>query len=726
MRTTMTSMVMPQLHVGRGAQVGPLTVFPVWASTPGPVGLVTGRAARVRVAEREGSPVVGELVVTNVGDRPVLLVEGELLEGGWQHRVLQHDLVLAAAASMVAPVACVEAGRWHGGGGHARRARRASGSVRAALQVVAPMARQQEVWRRVAGYDAAMGPSATSSFVDHLDRLATPAGGSDSSQSRTTGAGPELDVAVLVRQLRALRPIAGQRGVLVGVGGQPVLLELYPSTRALAAHLGELLTGLLLDAVATDAPIEATPGTAGPPDGGAARRPGGHPGPRTSTPARASCSRWTPSTPWSAASPWTTPGRTCPRSTASTRCWRWHDHHPAHGARLSPAQTDRAAGVLLGLACGDALGAGYEFAPARIHGEPVAMAGGGSFGWAPGEWTDDTSMAVVIAQVAATGVDLRSTEALDAITERFVAWADEATDVGVQTRQVLSAVRATPTAAAATAQAAEAFARTGRTGNGSLMRTAPVALAYLDDPDGLTEAAHAVSALTHGDEEAGEACALWCHAIAHAVRHGTFDGLRLAVAALPPDRAAVWTARLDHAEAVPPHAIPANGWVVAALQAAWSAISRTPVPDDDPAAGVFAAEPLRARARGGGPRRRRHRHGRGDRRRPARRPVGCLRRAAGVAAGPARLAGAARPRPDPARPAHRPGRALGLDRVAGRPGAGLHRLRRRRRARRAPPRPAGSARRGRSAAPAPGQGGRGGVAVPARRRRGPRPRRRRR
>ena len=189
MRTTMTSMVMPQLHVGRGAQVGPLTVFPVWASAPAPVGLVTGRAARVRVAEREGSPVVGELVVTNVGDRTALLVEGELLEGGWQHRVLQHDLVLAAAASMVAPVACVEAGRWHGGGGHARRARRASGSVRAALQVVAPVARQQEVWRRVAGYDAAMGPSATSSFVDHLDRLATPASGSDSAESRRPGPG---------------------------------------------------------------------------------------------------------------------------------------------------------------------------------------------------------------------------------------------------------------------------------------------------------------------------------------------------------------------------------------------------------------------------------------------------------------------------------------------------------------------------------------------------------
>ena len=49
------------------------------------------------------------------------------------------------------------------------------------------------------------------------------------------------------------------------------------------------------------------------------------------------------------------------------------------------------------------------------------------------------------------------------------------------------------------------------------MRTAPVALAYLNDEDGLVEAAYAISALTHFDPEAGEACVLWCLAIRHAV-----------------------------------------------------------------------------------------------------------------------------------------------------------------------------------------------------------------
>ena len=134
------------------------------------------------------------------------------------------------------------------------------------------------------------------------------------------------------------------------------------------------------------------------------------------------------------------------------------------------------------------------------------------------------------------------------------------------------------------------------------MRTAPVALAYLDDPDALVEAATAVSALTHYDPEAGEACVLWCLAIRHAVRTGELD-IRRGLDYLDFERATVWAARLDEAEAKPPSAFENNGWVVHALQGAWSAISRTPVPEDKPAKNSFCAEHLRlaleAAVRGG-------------------------------------------------------------------------------------------------------------------------------
>ena len=111
--------------------------------------------------------------------------------------------------------------------------------------------------------------------------------------------------------------------------------------------------------------------------------------------------------------------------------------------RLSTAQSDRAAGVLLAMAAGDALGAGYEFGPPLSTETPVVMAGGGSFGWAAGEWTDDTSMAVAIAEAAAEGADLLAPAAQDRIAARWAAWAAEGNYVGIQTRSVLgSAVRA--------------------------------------------------------------------------------------------------------------------------------------------------------------------------------------------------------------------------------------------------------------------------------------------
>lgn len=117
---------------------------------------------------------------------------------------------------------------------------------------------------------------------------------------------------------------------------------------------------------------------------------------------------------------------------------------------MSSAQTDRACGVLLGTACGDALGAGYEFgsAPLPPTGTAPTMIGGGLGGFAPGEWTNDTAQACAIAEVAATGADLHRDEALTAIAGRFADWyAAGPADVGIQTRAVLSAAGRAPTRA---------------------------------------------------------------------------------------------------------------------------------------------------------------------------------------------------------------------------------------------------------------------------------------
>jgi ADP-ribosylglycohydrolase len=161
-----------------------------------------------------------------------------------------------------------------------------------------------------------------------------------------------------------------------------------------------------------------------------------------------------------------------------------------------------------------------------------------------------------------------------------------------------------PSAQTARAESVGLHKLTGRTaGNGSLMRTAPVALAYLDDEAALVEAARAVSDLTHHDPEAGDACVLWCCAIHHAILTGVLDA-RIGLQHIDSDRRDRWASRLDVAEGSQPSDFTNNGWVVQALQGAWSAIATTPVPQDDSAGGVFRVDHLRlaldAAVRGGG------------------------------------------------------------------------------------------------------------------------------
>ncbi|MEB3062638.1 ADP-ribosylglycohydrolase family protein [[Mycobacterium] zoologicum] len=273
---------------------------------------------------------------------------------------------------------------------------------------------------------------------------------------------------------------------------------------------------------------------------------------------------------------------------------------------LSVAQRDRACGALLATAAGDALGAGYEFDGPRGPGEPIDMIGGGLGAFTPGEWTDDTSMAIAIAEVAATGADLASEPAQDAVVARWYEWSKNAKDIGVQTRAVLSAAARRGIGAQSARQESEALHRSsGRTaGNGSLMRTAPVALAYLDDEAGLVATARVISELTHFDPDAGDACVLWCTAIRHAVLTGEMN-VRIGLAHLDTERRQLWGQRLDEAEHAQPRDFTHNnGWVVAALQGAWSAITTTAVPEQDPAAGVFGVDHLRsaleAAVRGGG------------------------------------------------------------------------------------------------------------------------------
>src|SRR3954452_11849461 len=249
--------------------------------------------------------------------------------------------------------------------------------------------------------------------------------------------------------------------------------------------------------------------------------------------------------------------------------------------KLTATQQDRAAGVLLAQACGDALGVPYEF-KARLRDEDQPqMIGGGLGPYAPGEYSDDTQMAVCIARIAATGADLRSDEALDEIAEAFLDWRfNGASDVGNQTSAVLSAARRGEGRPADRMRAAARalHEQTGKTaGNGALMRTAPVALAHLGDDEAIAAAARGVAELTHADPLAGDSCVLWCIAIDRAIRDGRLDGVYDGLRLIDSERRMQWEQWLREAEArgSSPADFSPNGFTVRALQAAYCAIRRT-------------------------------------------------------------------------------------------------------------------------------------------------------
>ncbi|MBY6059851.1 ADP-ribosylglycohydrolase family protein [Microbacterium esteraromaticum] len=245
---------------------------------------------------------------------------------------------------------------------------------------------------------------------------------------------------------------------------------------------------------------------------------------------------------------------------------------------MSPTsiQLDRAIGTVVASAAGDALGSQYEFGPQHPD-TMVPQFGEGVFGHASGEWTDDTSMAIPLLDALAAGNDLGDSATQSEIVARWIDWSLTSKDVGLQTRAVFAGIRGEATADAALRASRTHHEQHGRSaGNGSLMRTGPVALGYLERPPvELVDAASAIARLTHWEDDNADACALWCLAIRHAILTGELD-VRAQVELLPAARRGRWAALVD--EALEPSAHPRdfttqNGWVVRAFQSALAAVA---------------------------------------------------------------------------------------------------------------------------------------------------------
>jgi ADP-ribosylglycohydrolase len=170
---------------------------------------------------------------------------------------------------------------------------------------------------------------------------------------------------------------------------------------------------------------------------------------------------------------------------------------------LTMQRIDRYRGSLLGLAVGDALGTTLEFQAPNSFAPISDIVGGGPFDLLPGQWTDDTSMALCLA-VSVT--ECKGFDALDQM-ERYRRWYREGYmsctgrcfDIGLTVQAALRKFEATGQPYCGSVDPMTA-------GNGSLMRLAPVPLAFAGSPAIAVEKSGQSSATTHGAEEAIDAC----------------------------------------------------------------------------------------------------------------------------------------------------------------------------------------------------------------------------
>ncbi len=180
-----------------------------------------------------------------------------------------------------------------------------------------------------------------------------------------------------------------------------------------------------------------------------------------------------------------------------------------------PSTRERYRGALLGLAAGDALGTTLEFKPPGSFRPVDDMVGGGPFHLQPGQWTDDTSMALCL---AASLTECGGFDAADQM-RRYVRWwqdgymspTGECFDIGLTVSDALARFERTgdPDAGSTDPQAA---------GNGSLMRLAPVPLYYAADAREAIARSAESSRTTHATREAVDACRYYGGLLVGAVR----------------------------------------------------------------------------------------------------------------------------------------------------------------------------------------------------------------
>jgi len=236
----------------------------------------------------------------------------------------------------------------------------------------------------------------------------------------------------------------------------------------------------------------------------------------------------------------------------------------AHALKAGPASCrDRALGALIGLAVGDAVGTTIEFSSKPEYARVRDMVGGGPFGLEAGEWTDDTAMAVALAHSLLEDSDLDPTD----LMMRFAEWVRYGTyscqgaciDIGNTIKDAIFHFLNEDEPLAG--KTGDEFS-----GNGALMRLAPVPIRHWPNRAKMAEVADLQTRTTHGSPAARHASEILASMIADAIQGkslaeilNSMDALRIAGG---------W-------RGLPRAAIRGSGYVVHSLQAAVWAVART-------------------------------------------------------------------------------------------------------------------------------------------------------
>jgi len=231
--------------------------------------------------------------------------------------------------------------------------------------------------------------------------------------------------------------------------------------------------------------------------------------------------------------------------------------------------SDRARGILLGLACGDALGRPIEFSSASAiaaeYGKLDEMVGHGTWNQPAGTITDDTEQALCIAHSL---VDQQAFDPAD-IAARFVDWYDSGPfDIGRMTMKSLSRLKHGDEWSEAGQHVWETSPEGQNAGNGSVMRCPPLAIPYTTNWEQLVEVSRQSSQITHADPRCTDGCAVLNLTLAGLLEDAATplrDALDYIDASAPNE---LTTALSPLARGETPDSLETSGYVIHSLQTA--------------------------------------------------------------------------------------------------------------------------------------------------------------